>query len=140
LLHESKIVSGIVSALGATTDKELAASYLTVLLQLSYYKDSAQSMASDAVLFAILLRLFDVLAFNLGSSLVPLIIDLLWNIFRTVPAPRLLPDQVHFSFATIGSLFTSATLERSSMAMSLRSVAAVGRAAKDDDGSRCTGS
>lgn len=69
-------------------------SYLDVLMQMSSFPPTAQQLCGHTNLLAQLPKVFDMFNVTLGSPLLPLLLDILWNLFEAMPKPRTLPAEV----------------------------------------------
>lgn len=74
--------------------EELAIAFLGVLLQMSYFPSTSQQLREHTKLLAQLPDVLEKFNSTLGSPLVPLLLDVLWNVFETMPKPRTLPAVV----------------------------------------------
>lgn len=81
-------------SLRRTKDVLLATAYTHVLLQLSYAAENAMQLASETPLLSCIPAVLQTCAVDLSSPLVPLMLDLLWNVLEPMPAPRALPGGV----------------------------------------------
>jgi hypothetical protein len=93
-IGKSGIISTVVQTLSHAENPLLAAAYINVLLQFSYHADNAKQMVESTSLLSLLPRVMNTCKASLRSTLVPLVLDLLWNLLERMPTPRCLPNKV----------------------------------------------
>jgi hypothetical protein len=93
-IQKSGIIAKVVEDLRSTTHTVLATAYTHVLLQFSYHQDNASQMVQSTPLLSLVPTLLHSCGASPRSPLVPLVLDLLWNVLEPMPSPRSLPEEV----------------------------------------------
>eukprot|EP00892_Ulva_mutabilis_P011000 jgi/Ulvmu1/8272/UM041_0083.1 len=94
LIFESRIAQPVVHALHCSTTEGLAVACLSVLLHISQFRNTAQQMIMETDLLTRLPTVLHMFKGSLVSPILPLFLDVLWNMLETIPKPVSLPTEV----------------------------------------------
>lgn len=83
-------------ALHGSVIEGLAMAYLDVLLHISHFHSTARQLCMETDLLTHLPQVLHAYKCSLGSPLLPLLLDVLWNMLDTMPSPHVLPSEVCF--------------------------------------------
>lgn len=94
------------NALNRSKSEEISLSYLNVLMHMSCFPSTAQQLCQNTDMFAQLPTVVNVFGCNMGSPLLPLLLDVLWNMLDSMPRPCVLPAKVLFRFLAVWTCFS----------------------------------
>lgn len=90
-IGQSGVIESTVKALTSTTNTALVAAYMHVLLQFSYLADNARQLLDSTHLLTLIPPVLAACNATLTSPLIPIAVDLLWNVLDRMDSPRILP-------------------------------------------------